>query len=361
MLEFHPENTLHKKMDSILSLPSLGRSGREIRQCYLLRSVERSESSPHWPWGLRQTIVYHSYDIVSEKSVWATVKGNSVVQENICDVLSLASDLNPRQDSFSITLDIHLAILDWCDRDWRWCINDIESSLRGIITKAQTAEIDSNISHFRSIPESLKAGLSRMNTAIAEPDSFSCKPTLAQRIFTVLTFPSPNKPTVSFSNPKADLESQMQSEIVARTRLESPSTEDAYENEIRIIMESLQKLDIFSFTEIQKLQLFSEKAQEALLVIKLNSRVIRELIDYYKRTVKLEAFPRDVRSRCGPELLEFEEKALAIAKNMECRREQLEALVELAKGGKSLVSYSKNKDKKHGLYHNTDKKILPNN
>src|SRR5688572_3951480 len=36
-----------------LIIPNLGRSGREIRLCYSLKSVEASNGNTSWPWSIR--------------------------------------------------------------------------------------------------------------------------------------------------------------------------------------------------------------------------------------------------------------------------------------------------------------------
>jgi hypothetical protein len=61
------------------AISELGRSGREMRLCYNLRSVEASSGQTNLPWSIRQTAVYHEFDIETGRSVWITVKGNKLI------------------------------------------------------------------------------------------------------------------------------------------------------------------------------------------------------------------------------------------------------------------------------------------
>lgn len=128
-----------------LLLPELGRSGREIRLCHILRSVERVDSfggsQQLWPWVLRPTVTYHSFDVETKKSVWMVVKANDLIRDRIrrsCE----ASDLyQPCSDttfdrSFESTLQTHLVICAWAGENWRWYINFIEERIQDLTREA---------------------------------------------------------------------------------------------------------------------------------------------------------------------------------------------------------------------------------
>ncbi|CAG8972732.1 hypothetical protein HYALB_00008647 [Hymenoscyphus albidus] len=65
-----------------LKIPELGRSGQEIRMCYSLKSVESSDRDS-WPWSVRQTAIYHSFDVVTGKATWIVIKGSHLIRELI--------------------------------------------------------------------------------------------------------------------------------------------------------------------------------------------------------------------------------------------------------------------------------------
>lgn len=70
-----------------LILRTFGRSGRELRLCHLLRSVEREDFAglpqQTWPWQLQATLTYHAFDVETEQSVWLIVKANGLIKRRI--------------------------------------------------------------------------------------------------------------------------------------------------------------------------------------------------------------------------------------------------------------------------------------
>ena len=124
---------------SRMLLPQLGRSGRDIPLCHILRSVERVNtaggSQQHWPWVLRPTVTYHSFDAETGKSVWMIVKANDLIRDRIrrsCELRDLyqpCSDINV-DDTFESTLHTHLVICAWAGENWRWYINFIEEKIQ---------------------------------------------------------------------------------------------------------------------------------------------------------------------------------------------------------------------------------------
>jgi hypothetical protein len=63
-------------------IPGLGRSGIGLKLCYNLRSVERS-SEPSLPWSIRQTAVYHDFDLETGRTLWVIVKGNKLIKNRM--------------------------------------------------------------------------------------------------------------------------------------------------------------------------------------------------------------------------------------------------------------------------------------
>lgn len=134
-----------------LILPSLGRSGREIRLCHILRSVERVEegSQKNWPWSLRPSVTYHSFDAESGKSVWMIVKANNLIKNRIKDSCEDQDLYKPYPDSafdnsFESTLRTHLVLCSWAGENWRWYINFIEQQIQDLTRGALTEQADAS-------------------------------------------------------------------------------------------------------------------------------------------------------------------------------------------------------------------------
>jgi hypothetical protein len=116
-----------------LVLPQLGRSGKEIRLCYNLKSVEMSQRNPQWPWSIRQTAVYHSFDVETGKAFWIVVKGNQLIKNRIqaaTEQSALGSSglksFESTAHAFASSLATHLVLCDWCHEEWRWYLNYLE-------------------------------------------------------------------------------------------------------------------------------------------------------------------------------------------------------------------------------------------
>ena len=156
---FRSEMNLADDCDRLI-LQRLGRSGREIRLCHILRSVEEVPGQ-RWPWALRPTVTYHSFDAESGKSVWMVVKANEVIKDRIrasCDDQDLyqySSD-GDFDNSFESTLRTHLVLCALAGENWRWYINYIEQQIQdltrgalvGQLTAAQFSFADLQRVHF---------------------------------------------------------------------------------------------------------------------------------------------------------------------------------------------------------------------
>ena len=134
-----------------LNLRSLDRSGRELRLCHVLRSVERvgpsGNSGRRWPWSLRPTVTYHSFDAVSNRSVWLIVKANDLIKRRVratCQEQDLyRMDVDDGVDNtFESTLRTHLVLCALAGENWRWYINFIEERVQTLTRGALTEAVD---------------------------------------------------------------------------------------------------------------------------------------------------------------------------------------------------------------------------
>lgn len=151
---FHYHDTLTLSMRQPLVVP-LGRSGREIRHCFLLRAVERAPEAK-WPWSMRQMAVYHSFDILNGRTLWITIKGNDMMQKRIMEDTTDLPVLRASVDAdvvalFEMSLATLLSYFRWCEENWRWFIRDMDESIRPILVKAKTAPVDRE-PHFQNTP-----------------------------------------------------------------------------------------------------------------------------------------------------------------------------------------------------------------
>lgn len=128
---------------------------QDLRLCYNLWSVEKS-SSPEW--SIRQTAVYHSFDIDNGRSVWINIKGNKLMQERITQSVKSFSPLQAsasktNSGAFSATLHTHILIMEWSAENWRSLISSLKKDIGSVLDKAQSIP-------FRAVERALTVDLS---------------------------------------------------------------------------------------------------------------------------------------------------------------------------------------------------------
>ncbi|KAM0429195.1 hypothetical protein ACHAQK_011240 [Fusarium lateritium] len=312
---FNDNNTLLSRKEHTLPIEQLGRSGREIRYSFVLRSVESSNSvttklSPSW--AIRQLAVYHSFDVVSGQAFWLTCKGNSVNEEQFEDALAENEFLHPNSlqtvpEMFSASVDMLAMILNWCDDDWRYYINEIVDEVSKKADKARTVTITDQ-------PDFAK--IKRLVTGFKDhfPDPLSRTPTLESG-----THLRTLARAVSFSRPKQPQDSPHR-----------------FEDDI----DKLETLKVFSFDELQILQAALEKIQEALLVLKLNNQVIMRIREHYQSLMNQYRIPEmeDIQTNCKNAVLQFCRRSRDVEANIVARQEQLSSLLLLVKESKDMYN-----------------------
>jgi hypothetical protein len=261
-----------------LKLQKLGRSGREIRLCHVLRSVERQDitgkSSDSWSWSLRPTVTYHSFDIETKRSVWLIVKANGVIKTRVkstCEDQDLYQ-LSPAENidnTFESTLRTHLILCAWAGENWRWYINDIEQRVQ-TLTREKLAE--------------------------------SMDPR------TLLT------------------------EYLPCDKTETP--EDCGGNE----KPKKEQTPRLSFKHLQDIHYVEEKANEGLLVLRSNATVIQELRDFYAEVaMSLHATPDCIKPSSSA-MTTFQRHLDITIKDLAMQQARLQVLLQLLVDRRSLVS-----------------------
>lgn len=339
---FSNEDTILQRESNLLPVPSLGRSGREIRHSYLLRSVEESDSVSGWGWGIRQVAIYHSFDLVTGHTTWFTVKGNPLIKDRINEYVSKNSIFQRGStptlpESFAATLDIHSMIFDWCDESWRWFINDVEKAARKIIDKAKTITINDD-PKLNQIPDGIKQNVFRRSSTM-NSKSVSRSNTLVESIHQgvqgVRRFI-----TWAKSRKEDSVDEKTAGGATSPKQSIPPSTSNPMTTGEEKLLERLAILDMFSFEEMQRLQEVAEKIQHGLLVIKLDLNVLGQIANYYRRLSRAKNIPslNVIQKECQNDFLLFDQKAEAIKMSLNIRKEQLQSLLQLVGDGRTLVS-----------------------
>lgn len=357
---FNAENFLDASEAKKHCIPRLGRSGREIRHCFNLWSVEKSETSPYG-WAIRQTAAYHSFDVCTGRNVWINVKGNELMQERITQALGSKRQIQPvflktPSGAFSASLLTLLIVLEWSGENWKSLINELEKQLSDILMKAKNAP-------FKKIEEALSLDPDVLLQHLTATEATAGK--LSRRIDSGISAKPPPRTDTSRSgwssvtpkrilsgfsraSTKVDTEKR-DSPVLTETKstpeplkleplLKSPTLQQTQFTPGAINKSKFSVLQEFTVDGLQKLTTIASKLHELRLVMKLNAEVINEIMDYYKTSVESDGFPADIKKNCAADLNDFFRRARAVIRGLEMEQSRSGTLMRMFEDGKSLVS-----------------------
>ncbi|KAM0546046.1 hypothetical protein ACHAPJ_011060 [Fusarium lateritium] len=209
-------------------------------------------------------------------------------------------------EAFSASLEMLTMILDWCEDDWRFYINEIVDEVSKKAAKSRTANIEDQPDVGR---------IRRLVTGLADPPTEKLPRTTTLESGRLRSF------TRSFS---MNLKNQ------AEDNTNHP--EDDFGK--------LEALKIFSFHELQVLQAALEKVQEALLTLKLNAQVIKQIREHYQSLMNQYHIPemKEIQKNCKDSVLQLCRRSRNIEANIEARQAQLDTLLFLVKESKDMYN-----------------------
>jgi len=299
-----------------LDIQELGRTGRDIRMCYGLKSVEPSRARDDWPWSIRQTATYHSLDIKTGKSLWIIIKADQLIKRrmeaatkprNAYRIDSFGSTIN----ALSSSLSTHLILFDWCSENWRWYINFLEQALENTTRRTRLIRFDTPT---RVTPKN--AITMQGNQDLASSSLTTEKTGLS-------------------------LSSQRTTRPPRRAPQEQPPPTTLPEltaNSVLAAEQSNGEAD-FSFSDLQQVQFFEEKANEILLVLEANINVISELKEHYQEVVASEDFPYVLRQECAGDIKRFQQGIASTVSDLRMHYSRTKTLLQTLTDRKGLVSF----------------------
>ncbi|EWG52183.1 hypothetical protein FVEG_10983 [Fusarium verticillioides 7600] len=308
MTGFDSDDTLGIQDSNLINISTLGRSGREHRIQYLLRSVERgSNDDGSRRWNIRQAAVYHSFDFVSGKALWINIKANELFKNRITEATGDPAilDLDTQNDlpkSFAATLAIHLILLEWCDEDWRTCIRDCESKVRVILAKAQTSQVVQPPAFSASARRALGSQRARP-TELGESEK-QLPPAPSEWVQKIRSFVKSLK--------RYRYRATQKSELFGNAGDDDHLQKRQFEN--------LKNLDTFSFGELQHLHYMT----------------LRDIAERYQNLPSQRGFPESLKKNCAEDILSFARRVERIRKNLEIRMTQVNSLLAWLHDGKAL-------------------------
>lgn len=289
---------------------------------YLLRSIETdSTADESRRWNIRQTAVYHTFDFIEGKALWINIKANSRLEDMVKEATADSAIVNPAAmndpaESFSSTLTIHLIFLEWCDMDWRNCINDCEKKIRTIIAKAQTSRV--------TPPAKFNTPTKRALALIeAKTSDLSSTKKLSNAGHSLWQWTLRRRPKL------------LHWDIEFNEKLGTVENEQHVQEQQ---LDYLDNLDSFSFDKIQNLHHWGEQLESYRLVMELNHQVMRDIVERYQNLLSRPDSPAYIKEECMDEINYFVQRVERIQKNLEIRIVQVKSLISWLEDGKSLVS-----------------------
>lgn len=324
-----------------LVVPERAWSGRDFQVCYNLKTVEHSGAQSDWPWSIRQCALHHGFDTEKIRSTWIIIKGDNSMERRI---QSAASHRGPAQLSsfatidraFAASLTTHLLVCEWSNENWRWYIKALEMRFEGLTEETTFMNADAPVSPtkdtdlFSPAPRS-DTGLTHSSFLAAKSRVSSFRDTLRGRLKT--------SDSIAMTGQKADTSPRFYTNANGNEQPMPPGKKmESSETTTTPVDEFGQR--IFSFKDLQHVQNIEEMANEAVLVLKLNINVVKQLKQYYVSVKKSHELPATIVDKCESDMVRFERRLDGIVQDFELQILRAEALLRLLADRKQLASIS---------------------
>jgi len=313
-------NNRFSDVNSTAKIPEIGRSGKQFEMCLNLRSVEPATGTPEWPWSIRQTAVYHSFDVVSGRTVWIVVKGNTLMRDRV----QIALTTNKREgegnqafgsleNSFCASLEVLLIICDWTREKWRSYINFLDDEFQKITGTA-------------------------LHTSVDQPPP--PPPTEVKSLARAVTTPNPlrSRRTFSWSGIPRGKQARRVKTFREIWPSNTPPADEGHELTVVINEQELGRHADFSFSKLQNIQNLLEKVDETRLILVMNMNVMRELSEYHENLRSLPHWSEKFKNETYDAVQHFCHTALEAVSDMKMQRSRLENLHNNIADRKALVS-----------------------
>ena len=309
-----------------LRIPILGWSGQDLQICYNLKSME-SSSQGDWPWSLRDCAVNHTFDLQITRVTWIMIKGNTLIQDRIRAAAlyqspAELSTFQTRAKAFASTLATHLLIFGWAAENWENFIDFIDEKHHEISRRAISDEIDIPPAIIRSDKSSSFQEFKQTHTDLSARSVTSGLSRIPHHTPESLT------------------------PILKKDRGSLPITDAAWDAEAKDVLPTTKKTlrvgfdsrgqQDFYFSDLQKLQFIQDKANEAILVLKLNTKVMAQIWDFYHIALPLQQV--STTGQCEEDLQVFTSRSQVLQDDLNTFVLKLETLATSIAGSKQLVS-----------------------
>lgn len=273
-----------------------------------------------WPWSPRDYIINHTFDLEIVRITWIMIKGNRVIQDRIGSAIrnqspGELSSFETLDRAFVSTLMTHLIIGDWAAENWDEFVVFVESKYDEISRRVLSYEIDV------------------LPVMAREPRGGS--PTKFKRAGTGWSVKT-LIPNLSSSG-RATLSSTKMTDI----QLSSQSdTQFQAGSKLQKIKEPMKVggQEAFKFQDLQELHHLHERIKEAILILRLDMKIMHRLAQYFHSMLESEKFPALIAESCADDIDFFQSRLEGLQDDLHTHILKLETLVDYVAGCKVLVS-----------------------
>ncbi|KAI0020698.1 hypothetical protein F4780DRAFT_360551 [Xylariomycetidae sp. FL0641] len=309
-----------------------------IQHAFLVLSVERSEGQMQL-WPLRQTVLYHSFDVHDGRSVWIVLKGSVSMRRRIVAAQQSHQDLQPAAmtstaRSFVATLHIHILVLEWCAENWGEYIDYLEEKRVKKAIEVKVAPI-AEMTSPSNIAQSLKRK-DTFDTTFSQQSTFYGRDSRSRASTSSPTSPFSRGFGRSFSGflrRCSDLTSPGANGVPEEAVEEDPQDQEEDNAE-----DSAEELEVkFSFEEAQRLSLLSDELDRAITAVEQNKRILAEIDAQYREIVDSPAFEAHVdRGECKRGVSTFFRRLRCIIGELDVHHVRLKALARAVDNDKEM-------------------------
>jgi hypothetical protein len=335
--DFHYTSFRHEsfldQVNTRFAIFRLGRSGREIRQCYNLWSTEPSSEGSN-PWSIRQTAVYHSFDVQTGKAFWIDIKANSVIKTRIKDETGISGSLSAQNmvdlsSCFSATLQTHLIHFEWCRENWRHQLTSLEKRSSGILKKVLNAPIE--LLELTTSENASDIGLNG-ETGEFEPGMGPKRRTTGASTIPKTILPNSAKRGGKSHHGKPRVTSVQSSLGGSLSSTQNDNVDGSSQ---------FRFSEPFPIDQLQDLARIESTLREISMVIKLNADVLLEIMEYYQRLINDPYFPTEIKDGSSTAISIFSQQIRGIINELKREQCRIDSLLQVLSNGKSMVSNTK--------------------
>lgn len=311
---FQSWNRLQKTSCGV-QVSGVGRSGQRLEHCYGLRSVERANSQPEWPWSTRLCSVHHSMDLEFGTSNFVVVKANKLIQRLIEDTAAAEPTDHKSSSSMPVlslvyALQVHSLIVTWCGNNWPQYVEFLAGTLQDMTRSTLAATLEKEQVQLVSQDNDMELP-THMSTHHSYDLELDEKPARLRRIASSFRSHVDRIPTFKSER----------------------STKQA--------MPSIERVPVahhtFSFKDLPRIHFIEEKVNEALDILENNEEVLDDLKCDYELVFSARPELQN-SSECETALAQFVKTVAAVQKGMRRQRTRLERILKLLASRKALVS-----------------------